>query len=108
MRLIDSMPPDSTGSDWPKLNRLGAERDGLQARRARLIDGLGRHAVRQAGAPDDLPSRVRSGTGLAPVADEDFVDRIGRDAGARERGARRARAELGGMRVTQACRRSGR
>ena len=102
MRLIDSMPPASTMRDWPSLNRLRAERDGLQSRRARLIDRLRGHVVGQArrggrpAAPDSGPDPA-----CRPWPNQHFVDVARRDSRARERRARRARAEFSRMSVAK-------
>ena len=101
MRLIDSMPPASTTARLAEQDRLRAERDGLQTRRARLIDRLRRRGVRQARAPTDLPRRIRSRTRLPAVADEHFVDVRGATPRALQRRPRRARAKLSRMRVAQ-------
>ena len=74
IRLIDSMPPASDDVRLAEHDRLRAGGDRLHARRARLVDRLGRHAVGQPGAAPDLPRGVRARSGLTAVADEHFVD----------------------------------
>ena len=56
MRLIDSMPPART-IRLADQDGLRAERDGLESRGARLIDGLGGNFVGEAGAAADLARR---------------------------------------------------
>jgi len=80
-----------------ELNRLRAQRDRLQTRRARLIDGLGRDAVRQRGSTSDLPRGVRAGGSLPAVTDEHFVDVRRGYAGAVERRPCRTGAKLSRM-----------
>ena len=93
-----SVPPASTTSRVAQPPRLRAADDRLQARRARLVDGVRR--ARSSGTPArcaDLAREVRAVAGLAGVAEDRLVDRRGGDARrARSARARRRRAQVGG------------
>ncbi len=54
-------------------DRERAERERLEARRAGLVDRVGRHGVRDAGAVGDLARRVRAAARLARVPEDRLV-----------------------------------
>jgi hypothetical protein len=55
-------------------NALRRAGDRLQPRRARLVDGLSRHRMRNAGTMCDLPAGVRSRACLAAVANPGVIE----------------------------------
>ena len=86
--------PDDHHARLAERDRLGTARDRLQAGRARLVHRLGRHGVRQPGAPATLPGRIRPRPRLPRVSNPDIVDVLRPDAGPMQRGSRRHRTQF--------------
>jgi len=80
---------------------LRAERNGLEARGAGLVDGLGRHAVGQPGAPANLTPGIGPRTSLARVTENHLVDVVDSETGPIERRACGPSTELGRMRTSE-------
>ena len=79
---------------------LIAERDRAQARAAELVDAPGRALDRDAGCDRGLPRRVLALAGGQDLAQDDFRDLAGLDAGALHRRLDRDLAEImGGQRA---------
>ena len=79
----------------PGLDRLGGEHDRLEARAAHLIDGERRNGGRQAGLDERLAGGRLAGAALNHLAEDDFFDRAGVDAGPDHRVTNDHGAELG-------------
>ena len=77
-------------------DRLIPERDGAQPRPAELVDAVGRHLERNAGADRGLPRRVLAFAGGEDLAHDDLGDVFRLDMGAAQRLGDRDLAELMG------------
>jgi len=63
----------------PRRTASAASTDGLEAAAADLVDGHGVNTVREAGLAHCLASGGLAAAALEDLADDDFVDRCGRD-----------------------------
>ena len=71
--------------DVAALDGLRGEHDGFEARAAHLVDRGGADGLREAGGDGRLPGHVLAQAGGKDVAADDFVDRLGGNAGPLER-----------------------
>ncbi len=84
-------------------NGLGGQVQGFQARAADLVQGHGRYGMRQAGADRRLARRVLPAAGGEHLAEDDFIDLGGVEAGLLQQALDHDGAELGRGNLGQAA-----
>jgi hypothetical protein len=82
---------------------LGGQVQGFQPRAADLVQGHGRYGMRQAGADGGLARRVLTGACGEHLAEDDFIDLRGIEAGLLQQAPDDDGAELGGGNIGQAA-----